>query len=62
MEFQNQLKEYILSLGISDVGFAKIEDFDNEQMKYAISFVVRLSKDVIDEIDSAPTHTYFHHY
>lgn len=62
MEFQNQLKEYILSLGISDVGFAKIEDFDNKKMKYAISFVVRLSNDVIEEIDSAPTHTYFHHY
>lgn len=62
MEFQDKLKSFILSLGVSDVGFTKIDDFDNEKFKYAISFVVRMSKDVFEEIDEAPTHTYFHHY
>lgn len=62
MEFQDKLKSFILSLGVSDVGFTKIDDFDNKKFKYAISFVVRMSKDVFEEIDEAPTHTYFHHY
>ena len=62
MEIQKELKEYIMSLGVSDAGFAEIEDFDNPKMKYAVSVVVRLSEDVIDEITDAPTFTYFHHY
>ena len=62
MDFQEKLKEYILSLGVSDVGFCEVGDFDNKNMKYAISIIVRLSHEVISEIDDAPTHTYFHHY
>lgn len=61
MDFQKNLENYILSLGVSDVGFAKLET-PVGGMKYAVSFVVRLSTAVIDEIDNAPTHTYFHHY
>lgn len=61
MDFQKNLENYILSLGVSDVGFAKL-DTPVSGMEYAVSFVVRLSTAVIDEIDSAPTHTYFHHY
>ncbi|MBQ7654851.1 MAG: epoxyqueuosine reductase [Clostridia bacterium] len=62
MEFQDKLKNFILDLGISDVGFTQINEFDNEKMNYAVSFVVRMSKEVFEEMDSAPTYTYFHHY
>ena len=41
MDFQEKLKEYILSLGVSDVGFCEVGDFDNKNMKYAI-FLMRL--------------------
>ncbi len=61
MDFQNKLKDYIMSLGVSDVGFAHL-DGDESGMKYGISLVVHLSEAVIDEIGDAPTHTYFHHY
>lgn len=62
MEFQNEIKRYIQELGISDVGFARVDDFDNKEMKSAVSFVVRLSESIISEIENEPTHTYFHHY
>lgn len=61
MDFQKNFKKYILSLGVSDVGFAKLKEPVNG-MEYAVSFVVRLSEAVIDEIENEPTHTYFHHY
>ena len=62
MDFQEKLKEFVISLGVSDVGFTNIDEFDNEKFKYAISIVVRMSKDVFEEINTEPTHTYFHHY
>lgn len=62
MEFQEEIKKYILELGVTDVGFARVEDFDNKEMKSLISFVVRLSESILEEIDDEPTHTYFHHY
>lgn len=61
MDFQKNLENFIKSLQVSDVGFAKLDEPING-MEYAISFVIRLSEAVIDEIDNAPTHTYFHHY
>ena len=36
MEFQNEIKRYIQELGISDVGFARVDDFDNKEMKSAV--------------------------
>lgn len=61
MEIQNELKEYLLSQGASDVGFAKIDDSDTG-LGYAVSIVVRLSPAIVDEITDEPTHTYFNHY
>ncbi len=61
MRLQDELKEYLLSQGASDVGFAKIDDGDS-QLKYAVSIVVRLSEAIVDEITDEPTHTYFNHY
>lgn len=61
MNIQEELKEYLLSQGASDVGFARTEDNDCK-LKNAVSIVVRLSDEIIDEIDGEPTHTYFNHY
>lgn len=61
MELQNELKEYLISQGASDVGFAKIDDSDTP-FTYAVSIIVRLSPAIIDEITDEPTHTYFNHY
>ncbi len=58
------LRELLLWHGADDVGFSAPEDAAAQfsGLPYAISLVVRLSDAVIDEIDTAPTHTYFHHY
>ncbi|MBE6904203.1 MAG: epoxyqueuosine reductase [Ruminococcaceae bacterium] len=55
------IKEKIKSFGASDIGFAYCED-GPENLKYAISIVVALSKAIVCEIEDAPTHTYFNHY
>lgn len=62
MKIQDELKEYLLSQGASDVGFCKIDDGDFGECKYGISIVVRLSESIVDEIGAEPTHTYFNHY
>ena len=56
------LRNYLLEQGASDVGFSRIDDGDFGDCRYAVSVVVRLSDAVVDEINSEPTHTYFHHY
>ena len=62
MNIQQELKEYLLSQGASDVGFCKIDDGDFGECGYGISIVVRLSESIVDEIGAEPTHTYFNHY
>lgn len=62
MNIQQELKEYLLSQGASDVGFCKIDDGDFGECIYGISIVVRLSENIVDEIGAEPTHTYFNHY
>ena len=62
MKIQDELKEYLISQGASDVGFCKIEDGDFGECKYGISIIVRLSENIVDEIGAEPTHTYFNHY
>lgn len=49
------------SLGVGDVGFCK-DETAHPTLCNLISIVVPLSKAVVDEIDNAPTHSYFHHY
>ncbi|MGN1097891.1 MAG: 4Fe-4S double cluster binding domain-containing protein [Clostridia bacterium] len=44
------------------MGFSYNEDSPFEGLNYAVTIVVRLSDAVVDEIDGAPTKTYFHHY
>ena len=59
---ENEIKEFLFSKGVSDVGFSYIDNSDTGDLKYAVSIVVRLSDAIIDEIDGAPTPTYFNHY
>lgn len=65
-EEQLMIEEKIIRLCqeelISETGFSFQEDTPFRGLKYAISLVVRLSDSVVDEIDDAPTKTYFHHY
>lgn len=62
MTVQEELKDYLLKEGASDVGFCRIDDGDFGECRYAVSIVVRLSNAIIDEIGAEPTHTYFNHY
>ena len=59
---EKELKELLFSEGVSDVGFCVTDDADTGELKYAISIVVRLSDAIVNEIDGAPTPTYFNHY
>ncbi|QEK12544.1 epoxyqueuosine reductase [Crassaminicella thermophila] len=59
------LKEKIKKWGASKVGFAFLEDLlpkDLKHLKTGISIAVRLSDEIIAQIEDTPTHTYFHHY
>ncbi len=62
MKVQDELKEYLLTQGASDVGFCLLPDGDFGECRYAVSIAVRLSEAIVDEIGSEPTHTYFNHY
>ena len=59
---EKELKEFLLSKGVSDVGFSYIDNSDTGELKYAVSIVVRLSDAIVDEITDEPTPTYFNHY
>lgn len=59
---EREIREFLLSKGVADVGFSEVHDADTGGLKYAISIVVRLSDAIVDEIDGAPTATYFNHY
>ena len=56
------IKNFLEERLIADVGFAKCENSPFEGLTNAVSLTVRLSDAVIDQIDGAPTHTYFQHY
>lgn len=61
-ELREKLREYLLSLGVSDVGFSRPDAEGMEKTPYAVTLVVRLSNAIVDEIDGEPTLTYFSHY
>ncbi|AKL94298.1 hypothetical protein CACET_c07880 [Clostridium aceticum] len=67
MDKQQQLTTMLLELGAAKVGYGELEDVLPEEFKHlksGISIAVRLSDQVISDIDpkNGPTHTYFHHY
>ncbi|MCD1655058.1 4Fe-4S dicluster domain-containing protein [Treponema zuelzerae] len=49
------------SWGASDVSWTRVSDGPGG-LPWAVSIAVRLSDAVIDEIETEPTYTYFHHY
>lgn len=61
MDIKEEIKIEAEKIGISDIGFGRVDDGIGT-MKNVVSVVVRLSESVLEEIDVAPTHTYFHHY
>ena len=62
---RENLEKYVLEIGASKVGFGNMEGYLPEKyshLKTGISFCIRLSDQIMDEIENEPTHTYFHHY
>lgn len=59
---QTKIKDFLLKNGAGQVGFCRLEKDNPFGMTYAVSFTVPLSDAIIDGIEGAPTHTYFHHY
>ena len=62
LTIQKELKELLLSKGVSDVGFSYLGNANSGELQNGISVVVKLSDAIIDEIDVEPTPTYFNHY
>ncbi len=60
-QFEKELSSFLLAQGASDVGFCSVPDGPGG-LCGAVSIVLRLSDAIVDEIDDAPTYTYFHHY
>ncbi len=58
---QQYIEHYLKSEGAGQVGFCRPGE-NPFSLPYAISFTIPLSDAIIDTIDAAPTHTYFHHY
>lgn len=60
-----ELEMLIYGLGASFFGFSNVKDSLPDALKkypFAITFGVRLSDAIIDEIEDKPTFTYFNHY
>lgn len=65
MSKEKQLKEKILEWGAAKVGFADLTDLLPEEYSHlqtGIAIAIRLSDEIIHQIQDRPTHTYFHHY
>ena len=60
-ELKEHLTSFLIDQGATDVGFSKADDAPSN-LNTAITIVAALSDAVVDEIDDAPTYTYFHHY
>ena len=59
---KEKITQFLKDRYVSDVGFSKCEDSPFAGLTNCISMVFRLSDAIVDQIDGAPTHTYFHHY
>lgn len=61
MNLTLKIEEMLKENGVADVGFCKVPD-GPAGLPYAVSIVAALSDAVVDEIQDAPTFSYFHHY
>jgi len=65
MNNNDELKNKMIEWGAEKVGYADLKAVLPEEYKHlstGISFVIRLSDEIISQIKDSPTHTYFHHY
>ncbi len=63
--FYKELETLALGLGATFIGFSNVQKSLPDTLKnypYAITFGIRLSDAIIDEITDKPTFTYFNHY
>lgn len=64
-DFHKEVEAFVLNLGASFAGVSDVEHVLPENLKkyrFAVTFGVRLSDAIIDEIEDKPTYTYFNHY
>ena len=59
---KKKIIDFLMENGAGQVGFCRLTEENDFGLKYAVSFTIPLSDVIIDGIDKAPTHTYFHHY
>ena len=58
-----KIKKLLAENGITEVGFCRLNKDQNPfGLGFGISYLVPLSRAVVEGITNAPTHTYFHHY
>ncbi len=65
MHYNAEITNKFIALGAVDVGFTQTKPLSEtyaEKLPYTISFTVKLSDFVVDEIADAPTFAYFQHY
>lgn len=63
--FIQKINDKALDLGATSIGYSYLENVLPNQLRhleYGISVLVRLSDEIINQIETAPTFTYFHHY
>lgn len=58
---EKEIGQLLAAGGACDWAFAQVGD-GPAGLPRLVSVVVRLSDAIVDEIEEAPTHTYFHHY
>ncbi|ABR47790.1 4Fe-4S ferredoxin, iron-sulfur binding domain protein [Alkaliphilus metalliredigens QYMF] len=67
MNQQESLTKTLLELGVAKVGYSHLEDVLPDEFKHlksGVTIAIRLSDQIISDIniETGPTHTYFHHY
>lgn len=63
--FENELKDYLKTLGASLVGFADLSEVDTSlfnNMKYGIALGIKLETKIIEGIKEGPTKEYYEEY
>lgn len=59
---KERLAKFLTEGGAGEVGFCRLDKENVFNLSYAVSFDIPLSRAIVETIDGAPTHTYFHHY
>lgn len=62
MNMQETLRSFLQEHGAGQVGFCALDQDNVFGLPFALSYTMPLSDAIVDQIDQAPTHTYFHHY